>query len=489
MENLILIINNRMYTIGVLTLFLIAIIFILKKSSFKTSKIFKYLYFIYWFLVFTIIFQNSPYLSGEKIKGVYYIILSFLTIKLIDLILKQVLMAKIRKKEVPQLIINTLTLIFFVISILFILRQYYHINLTSLLTTSAILSAVIGLALQDTLTTFISGLILTTDNSLEIGDTIEIDDICGKVIDTNWHSTKLQKLGGGLVSIPNNLLLKSIKTNYYKKSNLILRIKVGCSYGDPPNKVKDILLDIADKNKKVLKNPEPYVVLLEFNDFSIDYELRLWVFDEYLRRARIETEIKTAIWYAFKREGIKIPFPIREILRPKDMVEDTKIDHLYFKNIDFFSDLNEKDIDSLIKISKRKLYGKDEFIFYQDEEGDSFFLIKEGRVAVIIDSREITTLNSGDFFGEMSLLSGKPRTASIQVMEDTEVLIIYKEYFKDLIKNNKNVFDNVLKYLSEREAENIKNKKKYNTSSEFNDKQLKSIKKNVFKRLVNFFEI
>ena len=399
-------------------------------------------------------------------------------------------MGKIRKKEIPQLIINTFTLLFFTISILFILRHYFQINLTSLLTTSAILSAVIGLALQDTITTFISGLILTTDNSLEIGDTIEINDICGKVVDTNWYSTKLQKVGGGVVSIPNNFLLKSITTNYYKKTNLILKINVGCSYGDPPNKVREILLNIASSNTKVLKNPEPYVVLLGFNDFSIDYELRIWVFDEYLRRARVETEIKTAIWYAFKREGIKIPFPVREILRPKDMIDDSdNIDKLYFKNIDFFKELNEEVINSLIEIASNKLYGKDEYIFYQDDEGESFFVIKQGKVVVIIDNREIATLGNGDFFGEMSLLSGKPRTASIKALEDTELLIIHKEHFKELIKDNKSIFDNVFKYLSEREKENLKNKQNFNLSLDFNKKQLQNLEKSVFRKLVKFFEI
>ena len=165
------------------------------------------------------------------------------------------------------------------------------------------------------------------------------------------------------------------------------------------------------------------------------------------------------------------------------------IDKLYFKNIDFFKDLNGIDIESLIKIANNKLYGKDEYIFYQDDEGESFFLIKQGKVAVIIDNREITTLGNGDFFGEMSLLSGKPRTASIKAIEDTEVLIIHKEHFKELIKNNKSIFDNVFKYLSEREKENIQNKQNFNLSLDFNKKQLQNLEKNVFKKLVKFFEI
>lgn len=490
MERIILLTANNLYSILILIISMIFFIFILKKYTKDTKKILKYLYFIYFIVIFRVLIRSSDVFDSKKAIGLFYLILSFSIIRVVDLVFKQFIIKNKRKKEIPQLILNLFTFVIFIISFLYILRNYYGVNLTSLLTTSAILSAVIGLALQDTLTTFIAGLILTTDSSMEIGDTVEVGDIIGKVADTNWYSTKLQKLGGGVINIPNNIFLKSITSNYYKKTNIILRIKVSCSYSDPPNKVRDTLLCIAAANNKILQNPEPYVAILAFGDFSIDYELRIWVYEEYLRRARIETELYSAIWYAFKREGIKIPFPTREILRPRDLEDKShKIEKSYLKNVEFFKNLSNEDIEKLIDISQIRMYGKDEYVFFQGDKGDSFFLIKSGNVSIIIDNREITTLSKGEFFGEMSLLTGKLRSASVRALVDIEVIVIDKKSFKEVIQENKVLFESVLNYLTKREEENIIFRKEMSKDAELNKNYKEKIKKNMFNKLIKFFEL
>lgn len=490
MENLIVLGESKVYTIILLLISLVLLMMLVKNRIVEAKKVIKYLYFIYFIVIAQVLTSGMSYENFEKIRGISYIVLSLSFVRIVDILLKSNLFRKRRKKEIPQLITNIITFTIFIISILIVLRSSFGVNVTSLLATSAIISAVIGLALQDTLTTFIAGLVLTTGSTMEIGDTIEIEGLSGKIIDTNWYSTKLQKLGGGVVSIPNTLLLKGVYTNYYKRPNLILEINVGCSYSDPPNKVKEVLLDVASKNEKVLKNPKPYVIILGFSDFSIDYQLRVWVQEEYLIKAKTETEIYGAIWYALKREGIKIPFPTREILQPKDLEDNShKIERSHLESVEFFKDLIPNDVEELIEISKLKLYGKDEYIFSQGEEGDSFYVIKSGEVSVIIDDREVVALSDGDFFGEMSLLTGNARNATIKVLSDTEVIVIEKDNFKKLIQKNKNLFDNVLEYLTKREEENleIKKAKDYKVNYSYGDTE--RIKRSIFNKLISFFEI
>ena len=490
MEPLILISNNTLFAISIILLTLVFFIFVIKKYIENSGKLMKYLYFIYFIVIFKISTRNLDLLHSNKAIGIFYIILSFSLIKFIDIVLHELYYKSKKDFEIPHLVRNIIVVVAFVISLLLLLKNYFNVNLTSLLTTSAILSAVIGLAVQDTLTTFIAGLVLTSDKSIEIGDNIVVKDIMGKVIDTNWRTTKLIKAGGGIVNIPNNLISKEMTINYFKISELILSIKVSASYSDPPNKVKKILLDVALKNENTLKTIEPFVIISSYGDSAINYELKLWIKDEFFKKAIVETEIYTSIWYAFKRNGIKIPYQIREILTPSDLEEKfCSIDNSYFKKVEFLKNLDSQQIGEIANASRLKLYGKDEYIFFQGDKGDSFFIIKSGSVSIILDERIISTLGEGSFFGEMSLLTGNPRTASIKALEDTEVLVLDKKSFKTFIQNNKIILNNVLEYLTVREEEQLDFKEKYNSNIQEKTRKMQNIKENTLQKRLRFFEI
>ncbi|MBP6467806.1 MAG: mechanosensitive ion channel [Fusobacteriaceae bacterium] len=490
METLILVSNNTLFSISILLLTLIFFIFIIKKFIKNSGKLMKYLYFIYFISIFRIFTKNLDLFHSNKAIGIFYIILSFSLIKFIDIVLHESYYKAKKDFEIPHLVRNIIVVVTFVISLLLILKNYFNVNLTSLLTTSAILSAVIGLAVQDTLTTFIAGLVLTSDKSIEIGDNIIIKDIMGRVIDTNWRTTKLMKAGGGIVNIPNNLILKEMTINYFKTSELILSIKVSASYADPPNKVKAILLDVALNNENTVKTNEPFVIISSYGDYAINYELKLWIKAEFFRKVQVESEIYTTIWYAFKRNGIKIPYPIREILTPEDMEDKfCPVNNSYFKKVEFLKNLSSQELGEIANASRLKIYGKDEYIFFQGDKGNSFFIIKSGSVSIILDGRVISKLGEGSFFGEMSLLTGNPRTASIKTLEDTEVLVIDKESFKTFIQNNKVLLENVLEYLTIREEEQLNFKEKLSLSSQEKSKQIQNIKENTLQKLLRFFEI
>ena len=484
-----LITNYTLLNVGIAMLTLVFFIFLIKRFLKSHSKLIKYLYFIFFVIIYRIFSINSLNLNSDKALGLFYIVLSFSLIKFIDILINESYYKNRKNLVVPHLMRNVLVVIAFAISFFTILKNYFNVNLTSLLTTSAILSAVIGLAVQDILTTFIAGLVLTSDKSLEIGDTVIIGDIVGKVVDTNWRTTKVQKAGGGIVNFPNNMVLKESTINYYKKSNIVITIKVSASYNDPPNKVKNLLLHIAHNNSFVLREPEPFVIITGFSDSAVNYELKACIYDEYLRRTATETELYSSVWYTFKREGIKIPYSIREIVRPKDLLETPHVIlKSYFQNVEFFNTLKDEDFDELQKISKLKTYGKNEFIFLQNDPGDSFFIIKSGKVCIVLEDRELACLKEGDFFGEMSLLTGNPRNASVKANEDTEVFVIEKDDFKELIKKNENLFNNVLDFLTKREEGQIKFKKDLNDDKHKHE-NTEDVKKTIFKKLVNFFEI
>lgn len=481
--------NSTLFHISISILVLILFIFLIKKYMKNPIKLIKYLYFIFFLIIYKVLSLNITRLNSPKILGIFYIILSFSFIKFIDILINESYYKKKKNLEIPHLIRNIVVVLAFTISFLSILKNFFNVNLTSLLTTSAILSAVIGLAVQDTLTTFIAGLVLTSDHSFELGDTVIIKDIVGKIIDTNWRTTKLLKAGGGIVSIPNNLLLKEITVNYLKRSNIVITIKVSASYNDSPNKVKNLLLKVAHNNVNVVKDPEPFVIISGYGDSGINYELKATIHEEYLRRILIETELYSSIWYAFNREGIKIPYSVREIVTPKDLLASSpEILSSYFQKVEFFNTLKEEDLNKLQQITKLQTFGRNEFIFMQNDPGDSFFIIKTGKVCIMLDDKEIACLHEGDFFGEMSLLTGNPRTASVKASEDTEVLVIEKDAFKGLIQTNQELLENVLEFLTKREEEQLKIRKEKD-AGRIKNQNSSEMKKTILKKLVKFFEI
>lgn len=481
--------DSTLFHISISLFILILFIFLIKKYMKNPTKLIKYLYFIFFLIIYRVLSLNVDKLNSPKTLGFFYIILSFSLIKFIDILINENYYKKKKSLEIPHLIRNIVVVLAFSVSFLSILKNYFNVNLTSLLTTSAILSAVIGLAVQDTLTTFIAGLVLTSDHSFELGDTVVVQDITGKIIDTNWRTTKLLKAGGGIVSIPNNLLLKEITINYLKRSSIVLSIKISASYNDAPNKVKELLLNVAHNNINVLKDPSPFVIISGYGDSGINYELRVTIHEEYLKRILVETELYSSIWYAFNREGIKIPYSVREIITPKDLINSSpKILTSYFQKVEFFNTLKEDDLSRLQQITKLKTFGKDEFVFMQNDPGDSFFIIKSGKVCILLDNKEIACLHQGDFFGEMSLLTGNPRNASVKASEDTEVFVIEKEEFKGLIQTNQALLENVLEFLTKREQQQQQIKQEQDFSKNRNRNNTE-VKKTILKKLVRFFEI
>ena len=186
----------------------------------------------------------------------------------------------------------------------------------SLVTTSAVLTAVVGFALQGTIANVFAGLALHTDRTLGIGDWVQAGTMVGRINEIKWRSTSLWTEDGDLVIVPNSRLLDVEVQNLSRPDDVHrMWIKVGFHYRHPPNTVKRILLDAVHGTPGVRTTPAPDCLLLDFADSAILYGLRYWISD-YAQHAVIESEIRTRIWYAARQGGLEIPFPIRTIVMP-----------------------------------------------------------------------------------------------------------------------------------------------------------------------------
>ena len=228
--------------------------------------------------------------------------------------------------RVPAILRELIHLSIIVLIVLTILYQRGFDPL-SLVTTSAVLTAVIGLALQSTIANVFAGLALHTDRTIGIGDWVQASSMVGRIHEIKWRSTSLWTEDGDVVIVPNSRLLDAEVHNLSRPNNVHrMWVKVGFHYRHPPDEVQRILLDAVRGTPGVRAEPAPDCVLLDFADSAITYALRYWMSD-FARHTEIESEVRTRIWYAARRGGLEIPFPIHTILMPTVAPESAAVLH------------------------------------------------------------------------------------------------------------------------------------------------------------------
>lgn len=187
------------------------------------------------------------------------------------------------------------------------------IELSNLALVAGALSLGIGFGLQNIVSNFVSGLILLAERPFQAGDWIEAGQVSGFVKKVSVRATEIETFQRQTVILPNSELINSAVGNWTHRNRLArIEIAVGVAYGTDARRVRDILLEIAENHPRIMKNPEPMVLFANFGDSSLDFELRIFLYDVFEMIA-VQSDIRFQILDAFKAEGIEIPFPQRDL--------------------------------------------------------------------------------------------------------------------------------------------------------------------------------
>jgi small-conductance mechanosensitive channel/CRP-like cAMP-binding protein len=341
----------------------------------------------------------------------------------------------LRADRVPDRFPNILQ-DFIVIGILMLVATFvWH---DTLLTTSAVSAVVIGFALQDTLGNAFAGLAIQSEKPFNIGHWIKVGEFEGRVAEVTWRATKLRTKSGNFVIVPNNIVSKEAITNYSEPAAPTrIEVEVGASYLAGPNTVKAALHEALANSSVALKAPAPDIILVRFDDSAVAYRVRFWV-EDYERDDEASDQVRTAIYYAFSRHGIDIPYPIQAqydmpVAGPDPAARQSERER-WLAGVDLFATLTEDQRREIAESSVTRIYGNGEAIVRQGEPGESMFVVGSGRAVVSLepDRREVATIERGGYFGEMSLLTGEPRTATVLARGDTVLLELDADLFRRL---------------------------------------------------------
>ncbi len=208
--------------------------------------------------------------------------------------------------------------------------------------------------------------------------------------------------------------------------------------------------------ESVRKEPSPEVHLMELSGAYNTYRARFWI-DDYSGRYQIDSSVRIGLWYAFRREGLELPYPIRSLVQAREEPETDRGEIFTFlSTVDFLEALGPEVLERLAERARFLLFSGGEKICRQGEPGDSFYVIRRGQVGVEVrDADGEVFLSSemavGNYFGEMALLTGEPRSATVFAKSDAELLTVSKEDLRELIVANPEVERIVSKVLAQRQ--------------------------------------
>ena len=305
-----------------------------------------------------------------------------------------------------------------------------------LLTTSAVSAVVLGFALQDTLGNAFAGLAIQSEKPFHVGQWVRVGDYEGRVAEVTWRATKLRTKGGNFVVLPNNVVAREPILNYSEPAAPFrLEVEVGASYLVPPNKVKAALMEALRRSSRVLAAPAPDVLLAAFGDSAINYRVRFWI-DDYAADEASRDEVRTAIYYAFQRHEIEIPWPIQIQYERQETPPDASgriaEEERLLAEVDMFATLPPELRHQIALTAPMAVYGSGETIVRQGDAGQSMFVVLSGSVRVVLEPmrNEVARIQRGGYFGEMSLLTGEPRSATVLALGDVSAVEIGAELFR-----------------------------------------------------------
>lgn len=423
------------------------------------------------------------------------IVTLYIARKLQDVIKRRVLtrlgLDRGTREALSSLIGYVLTVIGFLIVL-----QTAGINLSSLTVFAGAMGIGLGFGLQNLTANFISGLAILFEKPIKVGDYVKVDDLSGTVEKISIRSTTIRTNDGVFVIVPNTSFLENNVVNWtYQDPRARLRIPVDVPDESDPVIVTEVLLEAARKEPEVLPSPAPEVYFKGFGD-GMDFELLVWI-DNPPNMESIQSSLYYLIEEQLREQGIEHAEPQRDlyIRNLKDLeflvqtpqqtpqqtggangsssqeeslsnkaVATTQKNKVkansrgkvtlrdLLRKVSFFEKCSDSELRHIIQQGYRQMLKPGDIICEENDPGDSFYIILSGLVEVFVESigKQVATRKPGEFIGEMSLLLGTPRTATLRTLEDTILFVVDRENLKSLLEKHKDLADQISEELFKR---------------------------------------
>ncbi len=330
---------------------------------------------------------------------------------------------------------------------------------SNVLISGAVVIGGVGAAVAEVLRQVGAGILVQYARPFEVGDVVRVLPMekYGVVVGTSWRTTTLRGLDGVEMLVPNNDIVTHTVLNYgHGERSFRRELTFEAMYSTPPDAVKEAVLSALRDAPNVEGTPEPEVLLSAYGDSGVRYLVRYWTraaetFD------RVDADLRSRIWYAFSRRQLSFPFPTRTLhLSPPSEASEAAVARArLLKRTLLFASLSDDAVQDIALFGREEPYWGGEVIVRAGEEGTAMHILFEGEVAVQgpQDKRELFRLGPGQFFGEMSLITGAPRAATVVALSPTRTFVLDEPGFRAMVTRHPEIADALGEVLAARQSE------------------------------------
>lgn len=408
--------------------------------------------------------------AAAIVHGVLLLCLGIGLIRLFGLLLFRLVLPRL--KLAPPSILEDMSLLIAYLAWGMLHLSHAGLDLSSIVATSAVITAVVAFAMQDTLGNILGGLVLQADNSIEIGDWVKVDDVSGQVVNIRWRFTAIRTRSNETVVIPNSQLMKSkVWVMCDRKSgqqSWRRTIQFNIGYVAQPARVISTVeqaLAVAEI-PHVASTPPPSCVLLDFGPGFGRYALRYWLTNPALDEVT-DSAVRAQIYSATHRAGWRFAIPEELLHFTRENTtqrSETKYRELQkridaLRSLPLFVHLSDEECQHVAEQLIYSPFSAGDVLTKQGVTAHWLYMIIAGKAEVTLETaqgerRKLARLGPGQFFGEMSLLTGEPRTATVTAMTDMECYRLDKSGFEEIIQARPEVAEELSNILAARQEQN-----------------------------------
>jgi small-conductance mechanosensitive channel len=342
------------------------------------------------------------------------------------------------------------------------------VDLASLITTSAVITAVIAFSMQETLGNVLGGVVLQLDQSIRVGDWVKVDDVSGRVVEIRWRHTAIETRNRETVVVPNGWLVKNRFTVIGSRADAETRwrrwVHFDVDIGAPPPAVCEALVkSVTDADiANVARDPAPTAVLMSVGNGFGRYALRYFLIDPQADDPT-DSQVRAHALAALKRGAMALAVTREERLIIKDneshraaeRAEDLARRKAALAGVALFAALSDAERGQLAEHLVYAPFVKGDTITRQGAVAHWLYLIISGQADVCFDTAagrtQVSTIMAGEVFGEMGMLTGEPRHATVIARTNVECYRLDKAGFQTVLHTRPDIAGELSRVLVERE--------------------------------------
>lgn len=407
----------------------------------------------------------------DDIRFVYIFLASFLVVTSVTRLFFHGLLPRLNVQN-PR-ILEDLANALITLIVFYLVASRVGYQISGVLTTSAVLTMVLGFAFQDTLGNVIGGTILQIDHSIKVGDWIKMDDKSGRVTEVRWRYTSVETRNWETLIIPNSILMKSQVMVLGRRQGepvqwrrwVYFNVDFRTAPGEVIRIVNEMLKTLPQEVSYIATAPEPNCLAMDLGDSTIRYAARYWLTDLALDDPT-DSLLRLRIQAALKRENIGLSLPAQTVFVTENnplnqqakQAQELQKRLQAVSHIQFFDALSPTEKEYVANHLREAPFVKGEVMTRQGAEGHWLYMILSGTAGVSVTNEsgfisQVGHLQAGQFFGEMSLMTGEPRSSTVIAETDVSCYRFDKSAFQDIIKARPDMAEAIAHVLAQRKAE------------------------------------